>query len=788
MQDNTLKTIYTELIDNINKFNTSNNEDEIKLKTLKQVKKYIKKLKHNLKDYLTQIKQNLNKDKIKPSLEQQTIIDCVSLDNNVYVDAVAGSGKTTVCIFIAKKNKDKNILQITYNKHLKNEVRNKIKACGVENNIEINTYHSLGVKFYTEACKTDDGILQIIKTNMKPKKTNKYDIIIIDESQDMTPIYYEFIIKFMKDMDLDKSISLVMGDRFQSVYQFKNADPRFLTLSKDIWKEKIKLLPLQQSYRVTKQIAYFVNNVMLGYDRIVSVKEGPPVIFYSGNRFACHKSIAKMVLSYISSGYKPDDIFILAPTIKSSNNPVKKLENELVNNNIPVYYSRQEEESLNEEIIAGKVIFTSFHQAKGRERKLVVVFGFDKSYFEFFCRDKNPNECPEELYVAITRASEVLIIIEDSQSGPLQFLKYNHNQMKYDSNIDFIGYAKNNNKETPIQIKQDKNHHETTVSELTKYISEENNKKIIPLIDMLMIKKKEETNVVELPLQIKTSNGLTEDVSDLNGLAIPAIFEQQKTNSCTIFKRTKDLYYSEFYSTKNETIRKMISQIIDNYNSEKYSIEETLTLSNIYVAMNENILSKVKQIDNYNWLNQSMVNNCLKNMKENITGKTIIFEEEMGDIIDGKGSCFKYLSNEYGTIIIRGRIDASDEDTIWEFKCVDSFKREHFLQLIIYAWIYEKSMKEAIGTKKYKILNIRTGELYQLKYESYVVEEIMNILFENKYAVIKKDDDNIFINKCKKIQNKYNGIEENTEEICDENKMIVNKPIIKKIIKTKRIL
>ena len=186
---------------------------------------------------------------------------------------------------------------------------------------------------------------------MKPKKTNKYDIIIIDESQDMTPIYYEFIIKFMKDMNLDKSIILVMGDRFQSVYQFKNADPRFLTLSKDIWKEKIKLLPLQQSYRVTKQIAYFVNNVMLGYDRIVSVKEGPPVIFYSGNRFACHKSIAKMVLSYISSGYKPDDIFILAPTIKSSNNPVKKLENELVNNNIPVYYSRQEEESLNEEII-----------------------------------------------------------------------------------------------------------------------------------------------------------------------------------------------------------------------------------------------------------------------------------------------------------------------------------------------------------------------------------------------------------------------------------------------------
>ena len=308
MQDNTLKSIYTELIDDINRFTISNNDDENKLKTLKKVKKYIKKLKHNIKDYLTQLKQNINKDKIKPSHEQQTIIDCISLDNNVYVDAVAGSGKTTVCIFIAKKNKDKNILQITYNKHLKNEVRNKIKLCNVESNIEINTYHSLGVKFYTEAAKTDDGILQIIKTNMKPKKIQNYDILIIDESQDMTPVYYEFIIKFIKDMNLDKSIILVMGDRFQSVYQFKNADPRFLTLSKDIWKDGIKLLPLQQSYRVTKQISYFVNNVMLGYERIVSLKEGPSVIYYSGNRFACHKSIAKMILEFISTGYKPDDI------------------------------------------------------------------------------------------------------------------------------------------------------------------------------------------------------------------------------------------------------------------------------------------------------------------------------------------------------------------------------------------------------------------------------------------------------------------------------------------------
>ena len=58
----------------------------------------------------------------------------------------------------------------------------------------------------------------------------KYDIIILDETQDMTDLHYKFIQKFIKDMGSIPTF-LIIGDDKQSVFKFKGADSRFLTLS-----------------------------------------------------------------------------------------------------------------------------------------------------------------------------------------------------------------------------------------------------------------------------------------------------------------------------------------------------------------------------------------------------------------------------------------------------------------------------------------------------------------------------------------------------------------------------
>ena len=63
---------------------------------------------------------------------------------------------------------------------------------------------------------------------------------------------------------------LVLGDYMQGLYEFKGADIRFLTKAHEVWRELpflendiFKSCILKTSYRVTNQMAKFVNKDML---------------------------------------------------------------------------------------------------------------------------------------------------------------------------------------------------------------------------------------------------------------------------------------------------------------------------------------------------------------------------------------------------------------------------------------------------------------------------------------------------------------------------------------------
>ena len=80
------------------------------------------------------------------SEEQYNVINSL-VNNNVVVDSVAGSGKTTCNLHIATKYSDKNILLLTYNAKLKIETREKSQSLGLKN-MTVHTYHSFCVKYY----------------------------------------------------------------------------------------------------------------------------------------------------------------------------------------------------------------------------------------------------------------------------------------------------------------------------------------------------------------------------------------------------------------------------------------------------------------------------------------------------------------------------------------------------------------------------------------------------------------------------------------------------------------
>ena len=51
----------------------------------------------------------------------------------------------------------------------------------------------------------------------------------MDEAQDITSIYYELICKIYKDNVTKDAKICIMGDRYQSIYDFMKADERYIS-------------------------------------------------------------------------------------------------------------------------------------------------------------------------------------------------------------------------------------------------------------------------------------------------------------------------------------------------------------------------------------------------------------------------------------------------------------------------------------------------------------------------------------------------------------------------------
>jgi hypothetical protein len=110
----------------------------------------------------------------------------------------------------------------------------------------------------------------------------------------------------------------------------------------------------------------------------------------------------------------------------------------------------------------------------------------------------------------------------------------------------------------------------------------------------------------------------------------------------------------------------------------------------------------------------------------------------------------EYEHDTYGLIQLRGRLDAITNDCVWEFKCVDYLSIEHKLQLIVYYWMWSHAkMSNKYGNKKFSIINIKSGQILELNTtQYYIIEQIINILFDEKYLKKNEFTDLEFINMC----------------------------------------
>jgi hypothetical protein len=657
------------------------------------------------------------------SAEQQAVIEAAGR-SNVIVDSVAGSGKTTTVLHIAKTYPLESILLLTFNSKLRQETQARARMLGL-NNLEAHTYHSFGYRYISgEKCRTDEGLIEFIASG-KPlfESTNgangtdgtngandtiyeddydespitRYTTIIIDECQDMKPLLYKLV---MKITNVCHAKMIIVGDKNQSIYGYAGADPRFI-MSADFIFASANNLPwerhvLSTTYRCTQQMVELINHV-LGAPRMKAIKQGPKPNYTICDMFTPYDVINE--IKGILRNNKPEDIFVIAPSVKSiivtteksKKNPIAKVANGLTQLGIKIYIPTSDESKLDDELMSGKIVFSSFHQTKGLERKYVIVLGFDDTYFKFYNKDDPSDKCPNILYVALTRAQVGLSIYHNQKSQPVKFIDLD--QIRKLSNF------KGSVKQAKLHVAE-LNDRTVAVSKLTEHITSEVMSQCMQLIDWVSIRQP--GKLINIPLktkQTKNNNTHHEEVSDINGVAIPFYYEYKKTGKISVF------------------------ETLPLANLEPAQL---LEMANKYLSQRHGLMFKYNQIHDYNWLTKNILNAAyIRTSRELDRYRQKEFEVKLEYDIQG----WKLL----------GAIDVKC-DKIIELKTVGRLLPEHYIQTAIYGYIHGR----VYTPKVCHLFNIRTDELIEITIDPEKISKMIRLLICGKFHKRKATTDEQF--------------------------------------------
>jgi hypothetical protein len=185
-----------------------------------------------------------------------------------------------------------------------------------------------------------------------------------------------------------------------------------------------------------------------------------------------------------------------------------------------------------------------------------------------------------------------------------------------------------------------------------------------------------------------------------------------------------------------------------------------LFLANIYVAVQEKLYSKLKQIgrEEYNWITPEMKEKCVVRMNEHLghefhrtdgicpeVEKLLLHysHEVEHNLIDA--ALYPYFSYEK-RFRFCARADMVSDTTLWELKCTSKITLEHRMQVVIYAWLWCVLHPES--PRIVQVFNLRTGEKLRLDASYEELTQVVVALLCGKYEepVVLDDDD--FIEQC----------------------------------------
>ncbi|KAF3213365.1 hypothetical protein TWF191_010123 [Orbilia oligospora] len=634
---------------------------------------------------------------------------------NILINACAGSGKTTTLLQMAS-HLGKKFLALLYNRRLRAETIARSESLDLRN-LTIDNYHGLAYRYYTPEADTDQGLKRIVEEDMQPTHPlPEFDVLVLDEQQDMNPIIYNFVLKLLRDCAKTGTNSpqlMLLGDPRQEIYQFNNADKRFLTHCRDLftgqylengkahertWVEINQMV----SFRMTSQIIRFINRQLLrgSKPQIEAVKNNPddPLPRYVVCDAYSDAPLKELKRLLEEEKLPPEEILIMAPSLRSARNPIRDLAN-LIALEMPevrLHIPTDDDDSISEKVSAGKLIFASYHQAKGIEREAAILFNFSSSYYDFY--DRHPTtlvNVGNVQYVAATRAKKHLVLIHHYEDDYLPFIdrktlsKYCYRPSGPNSRV------KPHRTEKEIErIKMPK--FRWKVTDLTRNIPETVVSACFQELGLEMVRQPNDYRVRPDP-HVEVAPGDWEAVADITGTAVPAIFEYEQRGTC---KLITDVIDSLDKSQKpldllSEKYTNHMLDINDRLEEQKLRISDILFMANISNMLTSGYIYKVLSVpfERYTWFTTEHSEAAF-----NILSKQI-GEEARYEVFIGHRFTDITAGNNHASVI--GRVDLFDYARLWELKWTSALRPEHVLQVALYAAINKRSRIKKFREKEY---------------------------------------------------------------------------------------
>ena len=573
--------------------------------------------------------------------EQQDFINLALAGENVLVDACIGSGKTTSIQQLCNAyDKNKKILYLTYNKILKLDAKAKIKNknCRVTN-YDGFTWYELRSKCNIEASNTDCTDIYI----QELPEVDKYDVLIIDEYQDIREKYTIVLNNIKKYNPKIQIISV--GDMCQKIYDNTKLEvPAFIKEFMGDYKK----LSFSKSFRINKLLGSELGKVW--GKSIDGINEDCKVVVMT----------IEEVTDYLEDK-SPGQILILGAN-KGDRVTIQNLWNLRGSkfNKSNVYSSIADQDKQVEP--NGKcLISTTYDSAKGLERDICVVCDFTSNLYQYRqCKTKF--EIIRNIFcVAASRGKHEIIFVTNSD----KLVHYLYSEYNGVVHIDVTSLSN--------QAFDTECGYDFTISDMFDFKYDED---VVNAYNQLYITELSDENRDTSIIEIKANDGQI-DLSPCIGIFQEAEFFKKYDIDMTLN------FCKRYLKMQNAPILPP---------DESDIIEKKI----LYITA-----ANTKQFRYYTEVDVPFITEEQKNRIASRLNTVFSGEEETQKICG-----FKIIDTNNKKYNIRGMTDAIKNGIIYELKFVNATSKTHFLQLACYLYALNKKEGILWNTKTNKMYSV----------------------------------------------------------------------------------